>query len=78
MGVHESIIPAVISPMVPPQRRAAAFGLFTAGYGVFWFVGSVVIGVLYDATLAGVIAFSILTQLVAAMIFLSVGWRMRV
>jgi MFS family permease len=78
MGVHESIIPAVIAPLVPPQRRAAAFGLFTAGYGVFWFAGSVVIGVLYNVTLAGVITFSILTQLAAAIIFLGVGRRMRV
>jgi MFS family permease len=73
MGVHESIIPAVIAPLVTPQRRAAAFGLFTAGYGVFWFAGSVVIGVLYNVTLAGVITFSILTQLAAAVIFLRVG-----
>jgi len=30
MGVHESIIPAAISPMVPVRRRASAFGAFTA------------------------------------------------
>ena len=49
MGVHESIIPAAVAPMVRPERRASAFGLFTAGYGVFWFLGSAAIGILYDA-----------------------------
>ena len=36
MGAHESVIPAVAAP----DRRAAAFGLFTAGRGVAWFLGS--------------------------------------
>jgi MFS family permease len=31
MGVHESIIPAAVSPMVAVRRRASAFGMFTAG-----------------------------------------------
>lgn len=35
IGVHESIIPAVVAPMVPVNRRASAFGLFTADYGLF-------------------------------------------
>jgi MFS family permease len=48
MGVHESIIPAAVTPMVPMQRRASAFGMFTAGYGVSWFAGSAMIGILYD------------------------------
>ncbi len=40
MGVHESIIPAAVAPMVPVQRRASAYGLFTAGYGIFWFLAA--------------------------------------
>jgi len=44
MGAHESIIPAAVTPMVPNERRASAFGLFTAGYGLFWFLGSATIG----------------------------------
>lgn len=45
MGVHESIIPAAVALMVPVQRRASAYGLFTAGYGVFWFLGSVALAI---------------------------------
>jgi predicted MFS family arabinose efflux permease len=74
MGVHESIIPAAVAPMVAPQHRASAYGLFTAGYGIFWFVGSAIIGLLYGFSLQAVIAFSLVTQLVAIPLFYVV-WR---
>ncbi|MGH9807287.1 MAG: MFS transporter, partial [Terriglobia bacterium] len=73
MGVHESIIPAAVAPMVPVERRAFAFGLFTAGYGVFWFLGSAVIGILYDRSLPATIAFCLIIQLAAVPIFIGVG-----
>jgi MFS family permease len=78
MGVHESIIPAAVSPLVPMQRRASAFGLFTAAYGVFWFLGSAVIGILYDRSPMATIAFCVLTQLAAIPIFTAVARRWRV
>jgi len=73
MGVHESVIPAAVSPMVSPRRRASAFGLFTAGYGIFWFLGSAVIGILYDVSVPAVIAFCVITQLAAIPVFVHVG-----
>jgi len=73
MGVHESIIPAAVTPMVSPRRRASAFGTFTAGYGILWFAGSAVIGILYDVSLSAVIAFCIITQLLAVPLFIWVG-----
>ena len=36
MGVQESIIPAAVAPMVSPDRRASAYGLFTGVYGTAW------------------------------------------
>lgn len=77
MGVHESIIPAAVAPMVPVHRRASAFGLFTAGYGICWFLGSAVIGILYDFSLAAVVAFCVATQLLAVPIFVWVGKHSR-
>lgn len=65
MGVHESIIPAAVAPMVSPQRRASAYGLFTAVYGIAWFLGSVIIGLLYDHSITATVAFCMLSQLVA-------------
>jgi len=73
MGVHESIIPAAVTPMVPYELRASAFGLFTAGYGLFWFLGSAVIGFLYDISMPAMIAFCIAAQLAAVPIFVWVG-----
>ncbi len=75
MGVHESIIPAAVSPMVSPRRRASAFGTFAAGYGIFWFIGSAIIGILYDLSVPAAIAFCVATQLAAVPIFLWVGRR---
>ena len=77
MGVHESIIPAAVAPMVPAERRASAFGLFTAGYGVFWFLGSAVIGILYDVSLPATVAFCIVAEFAAVPIFIRVGRRYR-
>jgi MFS family permease len=77
IGVHESIIPAAVAPMVPAQRRASAFGLFTAGYGIFWFLGSAAIGLLYDVAVPLTIAFCVATQLAAIPIFVWVGRRYR-
>ncbi|MGH6848103.1 MAG: MFS transporter [Methylocella sp.] len=73
MGVHESIIPAAVAPMVPIERRASAFGLFTAGYGLFWFLGSATIGFLYDVSVPAAIVFCAATQLAAVPIFIWVG-----
>jgi len=72
MGVHESIIPAAVALMVPAQRRASAYGLFTAGYGIFWFLGSALIGILYGISLPALIAFSLIAELAAIPLFLLV------
>ncbi|MFZ1882025.1 MAG: hypothetical protein WAU53_00095 [Rhodoplanes sp.] len=50
-------------------------GTFTAGYGLFWFLGSAAIGILYDVSLLSLIAFCIMTQLAAIPIFVWVGRR---
>lgn len=73
MGVHESIIPAAVAPMVPAARRASAFGLFTAGYGVSWFAGSAAIGILYDVSLTATVAFCVVAALAAVPVFILVG-----
>lgn len=77
IGVHESIIPAAVATMVPVQRRASAYGLFTAGYGIFWFLGSVVIGILYGLSIPVLIAFSLIVELAAIPIFLLVRRQTR-
>lgn len=70
MGVHESIIPAAVATMVPAHRRPSAYGLFTAAYGLFWFLGSALIGFLYDISITAVIVFSAAAELAAIPFFL--------
>src|SRR5581483_1370790 len=73
MGVHESIVPAAVAPMVPIERRASAYGLFTAAYGAFWFVGSVIIGALYTLSIGAAVAFCVAAELAAIPFFVRVA-----
>jgi MFS family permease len=75
MGVQESIIPAAVATMVPGSRRASAYGLFTAGYGIAWFVGSVVIGVLYTVSIPAAVGFALLAEVAALPLFMAVRRR---
>ncbi|MGE5580051.1 MAG: MFS transporter [Bacillota bacterium] len=63
MGVQESILRAAIAEMVAPERRGSAYGIFNAGYGLFWFIGSAFMGILYDFSIPVLVGFSIVTQL---------------
>jgi MFS family permease len=75
MGVHESIIPAAVAPMVSSSKRASAFGLFTAVYGVCWFVGSALIGWIYDHSVVATVAFCVACQILGLPAFIWVGRR---
>lgn len=77
MGVHESIMAAAVAEMVPSERLASAYGLFTAAYGVSWFLGSAALGVLYDSSLPALIGFSVLAELTAVPFFLALARRAR-
>jgi predicted MFS family arabinose efflux permease len=65
MGVHESIVPAAVAGLVSPQKRPSAYGMFTGAYGVAWFVGSAIEGVLYEHSLTAVVIFCLAVQMLA-------------
>jgi predicted MFS family arabinose efflux permease len=75
MGVHESIIPAAVAPMVSPDRRASAYGLFTAAYGIAWFLGSAAIGGLFSVSLGALVAFAVAAEVAAIPLILLVRRR---
>jgi MFS family permease len=77
MGVQESLIPAAVAPMVSPDRRAFAYGLFTGIYGTAWVLGSIVIGVLVTFSLGGLVAFCVASELAAIPLILIVRKRTR-
>ncbi len=72
MGAQESIMRAAVAGMVPRDRRASAYGIFNTGYGVFWFLGSALIGILYDFSIPFLIAFSVTAQLASVPLLLMV------
>ncbi len=72
MGVQESLIPAAVAPMVSPDRRAFAYGLFTGIYGTAWVLGSIVIGVLITVSPGGLVAFCVASELAAVPLILIV------
>ena len=80
MGAQESIMRAAVGSMVAADRRGSAYGVFNTGYGLFWFAGSTLLGVLYDTSLPALVAFSVLVQLAAIPVFALVArqrWSMQ-
>lgn len=70
MGAQESVMRAAISEIVPRNRLGFAFGLFNTAYGIAWFLGSALMGVLYDTSLHTLVVFSVALQLIGVLILL--------
>jgi MFS family permease len=64
-AAQESIVKAAVTGMVAANRRASAYGLFDTGFGIFWFLGSVALGILYSYSIVALVAFSVVLQLAA-------------
>ncbi|HVI08824.1 MAG TPA: MFS transporter [Candidatus Binatia bacterium] len=65
MGAQDSCLKAVLAGMVPSQRRSTAFGVFDTAFGVAWFAGSAIMGLLYDKSIVALVVFSVVLQLAA-------------
>ena len=76
MGTQESIIRAVVADIVPTHKRGTGFGLFNAGFGIAWFLGSAAMGVLYDFSLSALIVLSICCQVGALPLLVQVHKRL--
>jgi MFS family permease len=71
-GVQESILRAAIAGMIPADQRGTAYGLFNTGFGICWFLGSALMGLLYDRSVGWLVTFSIIAQLAAIPLFVAV------
>lgn len=65
LGVHEATMSAAVSHLVPVERRARAYGVFTAIFGTAWFAGSGLLGALYDLSISTLVAVALAAQLSA-------------
>ncbi len=71
MGAQESILKAAVTTMVPKDSRATGYGVFECAFGLFWFLGSWLLGVLYEASLPAMVAVSVAAQLCAIPLYLA-------
>lgn len=71
MGAQESIMKAAVAKTVDKDKRATAYGFFNAVFGIAWFVGSAVLGVLYSLNIKMMVIVSIVVEIIAAFIFMS-------
>lgn len=70
MGAQESILKAAVTTMVPKTSRATGYGIFECSFGIFWFLGSWLLGILYDISIPAMIAVSVAAQLAAIPLYL--------
>jgi MFS family permease len=73
MGAQESILRAAVATLAPAERRGTAYGLFNTGFGLAWFLGSAIMGVLYDYALPALIAVSVGLQALAVILLILVS-----
>jgi MFS family permease len=72
MGAQESIMRAVVAEMSTVKKRGISYGIFNSIFGVFWFTGSVIMGLLYGVSLVYLVIFSMIMQLSSIPIFIMV------
>ena len=71
MGAQESILKAAVTSMVPKASRATGYGIFECSFGIFWFLGSWLLGVLYDVSVPAMVAVSVVSQLAAIPLYIA-------
>jgi MFS family permease len=68
-ATQDTLLKAIIAGVMPKGKRSLAFGLFYAGYGVGWLLGSIAAGLLYEYSQVGLIAFAVAAQLASLPVF---------
>lgn len=70
MGAQESIMRSSVAVMSTVKRRGSAYGIFNTIFGVSWFAGSVIMGLLYSFSINYLVVFSVVIQLISIPFFL--------
>jgi hypothetical protein len=69
IGAQDATLRSGIARVVSMNKRGSAFGAFNGVFGVMWFVGSAIMGALYDRSVMAVVIFGLTLQLAAAVSF---------
>lgn len=70
-AIQDSLLLALVSTVIAEGRRPTAFGLYDLIFGLAWFLGSVVCGVLVDRSPLGLVIFCVALQLLAIPFFIA-------
>ncbi len=73
-GAQDTLLKPAIAPLIPPDRRSTAFGIFDTCFGSAWLLGSIGFGLLYDRHLPQLVSLSVITQLLSVPLFI-IGYR---
>ncbi|MER3546401.1 MAG: MFS transporter [Rhodanobacteraceae bacterium] len=73
-GAHDSLLRAAVAQRIPREKRATVMGVFNAIYGLAWFGGSALLGVLYDAGPLYAVIAALALQCAACPLL----WRLRI
>lgn len=71
MGAQESVLKAAVTAMVPKNSRATGYGIFECSFGILWFLGSWLMGVLYQISIPAMVILSVIAQLAAIPFYIS-------
>ncbi len=68
-ATQDTLLKAVVAGVLPEGKRNLAFGLFYAGYGVGWLIGSIATGLLYEHSPVALVIFAVVSQLISLPLF---------
>ena len=74
MGAQESILKSAVTTLVPRDSRSSGFGVFETAFGICWFLGSWLMGSLYDKAPVWLVVFSVSMQ-ITAIPFIYMTWQ---
>lgn len=69
MGIHETIMKSAIADLTPMKKRGTGYGIFNTNYGIAVFIGSTLMGWLYDVSIPALVSVTIALELVSIPVF---------
>ncbi|NLZ30685.1 MAG: MFS transporter [Methanomicrobiales archaeon] len=70
IGLSETVVRASIAESTTLEYRGEVYGILSAVFGAAWFVGSVVMGILYEVSLAYIVTYVVIVEIAAVATYL--------
>lgn len=65
MGIHETILKAIIADIIDPSNRGKAYGIFNTIYGLSFLIGSSLIGLIYNYSIIAIIIMVLIVEFIS-------------